>query len=212
MERCRATAGDCASFSYFQFSIFQFLFSGFELGSDFGLICGTRRGSLPLLPSGPGGVREHPSHRARSLTSSMLLSLRSLSNYGMLACVKVGRRLICMLAGCGVGAGLQSLCKNSIVVSFRGAVGDEESRAALRMLRARFLAEFTLSTQTEIPSLRSGQALRGVYPERQSEILRSAQNDKRRAQDDSEGLGMTALKCFHTDPSAALPALVRNPS
>ena len=32
------------------------------------VICGTRRGSLPLLPSGPGGVREHPSHRARSLT------------------------------------------------------------------------------------------------------------------------------------------------
>jgi hypothetical protein len=57
--------------------------------------------------------------------------------------------------------------------------------------RTRFLAEFTLSTQNEIPSLRSGQALRGVYPERQSEILRSAQNDKRRAQDDSEGLGMT---------------------
>ncbi len=47
------------------------------------------------------------------------------------------------------------------------------------------LAEFTLSTQSEIP--------RGVYPERQSEILRSAQNDKRRAQDDSEGLGMTPL-------------------
>jgi hypothetical protein len=33
---------------------------------------------------------------------------------------------------------------------------------------------------------------RGVYPERQSEILRSAQNDKRRAQDDSEGLRMTS--------------------
>jgi len=40
--------------------------------------------------------------------------------------------------------------------------------------RARFLAEFTLSTQSEIPSLRSGQALRC-------------------AQDDSEGLGMTVL-------------------
>jgi len=39
--------------------------------------------------------------------------------------------------------------------------------------RARFLAEFTLSTQSEIPSLRSGQALRC-------------------AQDDSEGLGMTS--------------------
>ncbi len=32
---------------------------------------------------------------------------------------------------------------------------------------------------------------REVYRERQSEILRSAQNDKRRAQDDSEGLGTT---------------------
>jgi len=29
-----------------------------------------------------------------------------------------------------------------------------------------------------------GEIPRGVYPERQSEILRSAQNDKRRAQDD----------------------------
>jgi hypothetical protein len=39
-------------------------------------------------------------------------------------------------------------------------------------IRARFLAEFTLGTQSEIPSLRSGQALRF-------------------AQDDSEGLGKT---------------------
>jgi len=31
------------------------------------VICGTRRGALPLLPSGPGGVHEHPLHRARSL-------------------------------------------------------------------------------------------------------------------------------------------------
>jgi len=45
--------------------------------------------------------------------------------------------------------------------------------------------------QSEIPSLRSGQALRGVYPERQCEILRYAQNEKLRAQDDSEGLGIT---------------------
>ncbi len=37
-----------------------------------------------------------------------------------------------------------------------------------------------------------GEIRRGVCPERQSEILRSAQNDKRRAQDDSEGLRMTA--------------------
>jgi hypothetical protein len=46
---------------------------------------------------------------------------------------------------------------------------DEESRIALKTLRARFLAEFTLSGQ--------------------SEILRCAQ-------DDSEGLGMTAWKGF----------------
>ncbi|SPE27191.1 hypothetical protein SBA2_330001 [Acidobacteriia bacterium SbA2] len=46
--------------------------------------------------------------------------------------------------------------------------------------RAKFLAESTLSTQSEIPSLRSGQALRAVYPERSE-----------RAQDHSEGLGMT---------------------
>jgi hypothetical protein len=43
----------------------------------------------------------------------------------------------------------------------------------LKTFRAGFLAEFTLSAQSEIPSLRSGQALRC-------------------AQDDSEGLGMTA--------------------
>jgi hypothetical protein len=42
---------------------------------------------------------------------------------------------------------------------------------------ARSFAEFTLSAQGEI--------LRAVYPERQSEILRFAQND-------SEGLSMTA--------------------
>ena len=52
-----------------------------------------------------------------------------------------------------------------VCVSFRGAAGDEESRIALKILRARFLAEFILSGQ--------------------SEILRFAQND-------SEGLGMTA--------------------
>ena len=38
----------------------------------------------------------------------------------------------------------------------------------------------------EIPSHSSGQALRGVYPERAMKgILRFAQNDKRRAQDDT---------------------------
>jgi hypothetical protein len=54
-------------------------------------------------------------------------------------------------------------------VTFGGAAGDEESRRALKTLRARFLAEFTLSTQ--------------------SEILRFAQ-------DDSEGLGMTVQMKF----------------
>ncbi len=48
-----------------------------------------------------------------------------------------------------------------------------------------FVSRYWLENiQSEIP--------RGVYAERQSEILRSAQNDKRRAQDDSEGLRMTA--------------------
>ena len=64
-------------------------------------------------------------------------------------------------------AGLNRLRKNSFGVSFRGAAGDEESRIGLKTLRARFLAEFTLSGQ--------------------SEILRCAQGD-------SEGLGMTAWK------------------
>jgi len=54
-----------------------------------------------------------------------------------------------------------------------------------------------MTNQSEIP--------RGVYPELQSEILRSAQNDKRRAQNDSEelrmtseGLGMTSEKSIRT--------------
>ena len=55
------------------------------------------------------------------------------------------------------------LCSSSL--SFRGAAGDEESRMST-VRRARFLAEFTLSGQ--------------------SEILRCAQ-------DDSEGLGMTTF-------------------
>jgi hypothetical protein len=57
------------------------------------------------------------------------------------------------------------LSESSFLLSFRGAAGDEESRSALE------------NFQSEIP--------RGVYPERQSEILRSAQNDKRRARNDS---------------------------
>jgi len=54
-------------------------------------------------------------------------------------------------------------------VAFGGVAGDEESRSVLKILRATFLAEFTLSTQ--------------------SEILRFAQ-------DDSEGLGMTVRSRF----------------
>ena len=70
------------------------------------------------------------------------------------------------------GTGPNRLRKNSFGVSFRGAAGDEESRIVLKTLRARFLAEFTLSGQSEIllPRLRD--------------------------QDDSEGLGMTAWKGF----------------
>ena len=55
---------------------------------------------------------------------------------------------------------------------FRVPVSRRPCLAPRRQNRARFLAEFTLSTQSEIPSLRSGQALRC-------------------AQDDSERLGMT---------------------
>jgi len=40
-------------------------------------------------------------------------------------------------------------------VIFERAAGDEESRTALKMLRARFLAKFTLSEQTADSSLRS---------------------------------------------------------
>jgi hypothetical protein len=50
--------------------------------------------------------------------------------------------------------------------------------------QARGISHWLENIQGKIP--------RGVYPERQGEILRSAQNDKRRAQDDSEGLRMTA--------------------
>jgi hypothetical protein len=67
------------------------------------------------------------------------------------------------------------------------------------------LSSFAISQfhrQSEIPSLRSGQALRGVYPERQSEILRAAQNDKRRAEDDTEGLRLTGIDSF--TPSGAV--------
>jgi hypothetical protein len=51
-----------------------------------------------------------------------------------------------------------------------------------------FFAQFILSGQSEI--------LRVVYPERQSEILRFAQNDSEWAQDDSEGLRMTGVGLF----------------
>jgi hypothetical protein len=47
---------------------------------------------------------------------------------------------------------------------FRGAEGDEETRTAVKTFKARFLAEFNLSTQ--------------------SEMLRFAQDDR-------EGLGIT---------------------
>ena len=85
------------------------------------------------------------------------------------------------------------ILKSPASLSFRGAEGDEEPRRALSIFRARFsdfrspmdsigvqnsdLAEFTLSAQ--------------------SEILRFAQ-------DDSEGLGMTAWRCCHTDSDGAL--------
>jgi hypothetical protein len=58
-------------------------------------------------------------------------------------------------------------------VIFEGATGDEESRTALERIQSEIPRGFTLSAQSEIPSLRSGQALRC-------------------AQDDSEGLRTTA--------------------
>jgi putative ABC transport system permease protein len=78
--------------------------------------------------------------------------------------VLVGRRLAARLGVRAGGAISLKLGGNSTALSFRGAGGDEESRTA-RSSKARFPAEFTLSAQ--------------------SEILRFAQ-------DDSEGLGMTA--------------------
>jgi len=62
-------------------------------------------------------------------------------------------------------------------VIFGRAAGDEEPGGALKILRPRLLAKSTLATQSEIPSLRSGQALRC-------------------AQDDSEGLGVTVQRRF----------------
>ncbi|SPE23794.1 hypothetical protein SBA2_150028 [Acidobacteriia bacterium SbA2] len=49
------------------------------------------------------------------------------------------------LAGQGCSGGFTSLCENSILLSFRGAAGDEESRSAIEEI------------QSETP--------RGVYPE-----------------------------------------------
>jgi hypothetical protein len=65
----------------------------------------------------------------------------------------------------GGRTGRYRLRKNSSALSFGGAAGDEESRIAFK------------NAQSEI--------LRVVYPERQGEILRCAQNDSERAQDDS---------------------------
>jgi hypothetical protein len=42
-------------------------------------------------------------------------------------------------------AGLKSLCENPICMSFLGAAGDEESRTALKRLRARFLASLGMT-------------------------------------------------------------------
>ena len=49
---------------------------------------------------------------------------------------------------------------------------------ALKTLRPRSFAQFTLSEQSKI--------LRVVYPERQCEILRCAQDDSERAQNDRD--------------------------
>ena len=46
--------------------------------------------------------------------------------------------------------GLWSLCDNSFLLSFRGAAGDEESRSALKTLRARFLASLGKTVERRI--------------------------------------------------------------
>ena len=73
--------------------------------------------------------------------------------------------------------------KNPPRLSFRGAAGDEESRPdQIGVSRERFLAEFTLSGQ--------------------SEILRCAQ-------DDSEGLGMTMFAKVFQHPARAVASRAR---
>ena len=71
------------------------------------------------------------------------------------------------------------LLKNSSYMSFRGAAGGpERSEGGI----SRFLY-----FQSEIP--------RGVYPERNTEILRFAQNDRRRAPNDNTSDRFSA-RCF----------------
>jgi hypothetical protein len=84
-----------------------------------------------------------------------------------------------LLAGSGKGGTLQAAEKPKSAVILRSS-SDEESRIALRILRAISSAYFTLS--------------------RQSEILRCAQNDSERAQDDS------IVGFFRSLFSPALPA------
>src|ERR1019366_3269606 len=77
--------------------------------------------------------------------------------------------------------------KSSSAVILRSS-SDEESRMALRTLRARSFAQFNLSEQSKI--------LRVVYPERQCEILRCTQDDSERAQNDSEWAQDDSLAAF----------------
>jgi hypothetical protein len=66
---------------------------------------------------------------------------------------------------------------------------------ALKTLRARSFAQFTLSEQSRI--------LRVVYPERQCEIVRCAQDDSERAQNDSERAQDDSIAAFFR--SASVP-------
>jgi hypothetical protein len=55
--------------------------------------CGTRRGLLPLLPSGPGGVHKHPSHSARSLTYGLAAGPAFCNSNGSMAFARASRNV-----------------------------------------------------------------------------------------------------------------------
>src|SRR5580698_375743 len=65
------------------------------------VIRGTRVKPLPLLPSGPGGVRSRPLHEARSLTNNYPSSLSQVT-YNRQSMMRIGMAML--LAAVGGGA------------------------------------------------------------------------------------------------------------